>query len=179
MTVNMKCVIKSAKKDYLKIGKPIVAALIVAVVCTVGFFFSSQIVSGITYIGQYVTGSQTLAGGELIVLAILLKDLASTEKQKAKTEINSIKCIIENFMASFMVGTIIGISFMIWVMMTHPSSSVENVTIVSGQLYAFFIESCIIMFGILVLNILGTPLALAYARCKDEPDEPEPVPAEP
>lgn len=161
MTIKMECVKESLKKDYRAIGRTIgIFILIVAVVAMAGWI-TYVVVTEVINVAASVVWPQITAVTvfvilEVVVMILSLGCVTTLKPKEAKSE----NALIGNISKGFAALTA--------VLFFHMFTSFLD-SITGGLPYP---DVLVIFLGFQAMNVILTPFALAYARCKDEPPAP-------
>jgi uncharacterized membrane protein len=161
MTVNMKCYYNSLRRDWeeLKVSVMFVISLIVG--GYIGSVFSHEIVTYlIVFLNNMFSSTISLIIVFIIMTLTLIFSVAGETRDRAKSQ----SCI------SNIVGlSIITVCSWMFVLLLYAMYiSIFNISIPEQNKYLY--EMFIGGFILLIVGIIVTPFALAYARCNNEPE---------
>jgi hypothetical protein len=164
MVINKKCYIKSLKKDFSEIGRWAATAAIIIIAAVVGYLLGT---SSLNFINEHGVSSATVAMIiELIVLAIMFVLVAMTDRSEAK----------HGTWKKYTLGVEAGICVATIVITLVYCGYGDIYQIPKTDRIFFLFELVAELVLVTIINVIGTPFMLAYARCNGEPEE---TPAEP
>lgn len=157
MSLNKSCFTKSLVNDYSRLLKYVVAILSFCFGLFVGYTYKDPAIAFISTIPYVAIYAIT---GIILVVWTVLEIATSTKKSAIDTD--TIYEILSVELVYIIVGFIV-------IVVTGLIVDVANGTeTLKGEVF----WNGLLMLGVLtVTNIIVSPIAMAYARCKDEPTE--------